>query len=89
MNKKLIKASVAGAAALALAAGGTTFASWSDFGSISDNLGGGIMISQACPNAGSGSTALDFDNLAPGMNSFRTISGGKQRRRLGPIGEPQ
>ena len=38
MNKKLIKASVAGAAAIALAAGGSTFASWSDSGDILNNV---------------------------------------------------
>jgi alternate signal-mediated exported protein len=37
MNSKLIKASLAGAAAIALAAGGGTFAAWSDFGQISGN----------------------------------------------------
>ena len=37
MNSKLIKASLAGVAALALAAGGTTFAAWSDFGTVSGN----------------------------------------------------
>lgn len=37
MNKKLIKASIAGAATLALAAGGSTFAAWSDFDTITGN----------------------------------------------------
>ena len=37
MNSKLIKASVAGAAALALAAGGSTFAAWSDFDVVTGN----------------------------------------------------
>ena len=32
MNKKLVRGSLAGVAAIALAAGGTTFAAWSDFG---------------------------------------------------------
>jgi len=35
MNSKLVKASLAGAAAIALAAGGGTYAGWSDFSSQS------------------------------------------------------
>jgi len=37
MNSKLIKASVAGAAVVAIAAGGGTFAAWSDFGQVNGN----------------------------------------------------
>jgi predicted ribosomally synthesized peptide with SipW-like signal peptide len=37
MNSKLIKGSLAGVAALALAAGGTTFAAWSDWDVINGN----------------------------------------------------
>jgi alternate signal-mediated exported protein len=34
MNSKLMKASLAGVAAIALTTGGTTFAAWSDFGEV-------------------------------------------------------
>ncbi|MGN6129548.1 MAG: SipW-dependent-type signal peptide-containing protein [Nocardioidaceae bacterium] len=37
MNKKLVRGSLAGVAAIALAAGGTTFAAWSDYGQINGN----------------------------------------------------
>jgi len=37
MNSKLVKASLAGAAAIALAAGGGTFAAWSDFANTGTN----------------------------------------------------
>lgn len=43
MNKKLLKASIAGTAALALAAGGSTFAAWSDFGVESTEAGAGYL----------------------------------------------
>ena len=70
MNKKLIKASVAGAAALALAAGGTTFAAFSDFGTINGNeLGAGILkldLQNVNGQTLSGETGLDFGELAPG-----------------------
>ena len=72
MNGKLIKASVAGAAVVALAAGGGTFAAWSDFGNVAGNsVSSGFLKLDL--NAGHGSAPLDFSRLAPGMNSFRTI----------------
>lgn len=72
MNNKLIKASLAGAAAIAITAGGATFAAFSDFGNIHNNsVGAGFLKLDL--NAGQGSAPLAFGNLAPGMNSFRTI----------------
>ena len=41
MNKKIMRGSLAGVAVIALAAGGSTFASWSDSGNISAQPGGG------------------------------------------------
>ena len=77
MNKKLIKASVAGAAAIALAAGGTTFAAFSDFGTINgNNLEAGILKLDLQNTNGetlSGKTGLDFGELAPGMNAEKRI----------------
>lgn len=72
MNSKLVKASLAGAAAIALAAGGSTFAAFSDFGNLNGNsVGAGFLKLDL--NAGHGSAPLDFSKLAPGMNQFRTI----------------
>lgn len=70
MNHKLVKASVAGAAALALAAGGSTFAAWSDFGVESTGAGAGIMKLTVSDRDGSGGTIQPF-NLAPGQNKFQ------------------
>ena len=72
MNKKLIKASVAGAAALALAAGGTTFASWSDFGVQQSAAGAGILklnVSSKIP----GQINVKPFSLAPGQNKYQEM----------------
>lgn len=72
MNSKLMKASVAGAAVVALAAGGGTYSALSDYGNIHNNsVGAGFLKLDL--NAGHGSAPLDFSSLAPGDNSFRTI----------------
>ena len=66
MNSKLIKGSLAGVAALDLAAGGTTMAAWSDFDEIKDNnAGAGILQLNVDPNQ---SSKMIFDSLkmAPG-----------------------
>ena len=74
MNSKLIKGSLAGVAAIALAAGGTTMAAWSDFDEIAGNeAGAGIL--QLNVNANSGSDLI-FDSLemAPGgINGQRNV----------------
>ncbi len=73
MNHKILKASLAGGAFIALVAGGTTFAAFSDFGSINNNtVGAGFLKLDL--NAGTGSVPLDFGNLAPNnIHSQRTI----------------
>ena len=75
MNKKLIKASVAGAAAIALAAGGTTFAAYSDFGDMNGNtVGAGFLKLDLNGQDGSSvATPISWDKLAPGMVNVRTI----------------
>ena len=70
MNSKLIKASVAGAAAIALAAGGTTFAAWSDFGVESTGAGAGMLKLVVSDRDGSGTTIKPF-SLAPGQNKYQ------------------
>lgn len=70
MNKKLMKASIAGAAALALAAGGSTMAAWSDFGVESTGAGAGMLKLIVSDRDGSGPTIQPF-SLAPGQNKYQ------------------
>jgi hypothetical protein len=70
MNSKLIKGSLAGVAAIALAAGGTTFAAWSDFDVESSGAGAGILKLDVSTREGAGSTIKPF-SLAPGQNKFQ------------------
>lgn len=68
MNRNVIKASLAGVAAVALLAGGTTYASWSDF-SIDDGntVGAGTLTLTAVDGQGTGSSTFDDLRLAPGQ----------------------
>ena len=67
MNSKLIKASLAGVAAIAVAAGGTTFAAWSDFATSSDAAGAGYLKINLTDRQGAGGAIQPF-SLAPGQN---------------------
>lgn len=70
MNTKVLKASLAGVAAVALLAGGGTYASWSDFSIDEDNtVGAGTLTITAGEDGGTGPTS-QFDNvrLAPGQD---------------------
>jgi alternate signal-mediated exported protein len=70
MNSKLLKASLAGVAAIAVAAGGSTFASWSDFNDVNNNnVGAGVLKMTLDPNANNPGQDRTFDNLklAPGQ----------------------
>lgn len=70
MNSRLVKAALAGVAALTLAAGGGTFASWSDFGSIADNnVRAGVLALQLSDGDGGVVTPIDFGGLYPGQTS--------------------
>lgn len=74
MKNKLFKAGLAGVAVIALAAGGGTFAAWSDFGNVDDNLvGAGILKLNLTNGDGSAVTPLNFGNLAPGGDSKRAV----------------
>lgn len=65
MNNKLVKGSLAGVAALALAAGGSTFAAWSDLGFVNNNkAGAGHLVL----NVGKSITSSESMLLAPGEN---------------------
>jgi len=65
MNSKLIKASLAGAAVVALAAGGGTFAAWSDFYQGATNtVGADVLALTVNPSA---TRTFDDVKLAPGQ----------------------
>ncbi len=65
MKNKLIKASLAGVAVVAIAAGGSTFSSWSDYDSLTGSHAGAdqLTLKLGEPNS------ANFDNmhLAPGV----------------------
>jgi predicted ribosomally synthesized peptide with SipW-like signal peptide len=66
MNKKILKATLAGTAVVALAAGGGTMASWSDFQNIEGNqTGAGVLTLDVGPNHGS-DFVFDHVKMAPG-----------------------
>lgn len=68
MNRNVIKASLAGVAAVALLAGGTTYASWSDFSIDEGNtVGAGTLTLTAVDGQGTGSSTFDDLRLAPGQ----------------------
>lgn len=72
MNGKLTKAVVAGAAAIALAAGGGTWAAWSDFGVQSSSAGAGILKLNVSARDGA-TKGIEPFSLAPGQNKFQTF----------------
>jgi predicted ribosomally synthesized peptide with SipW-like signal peptide len=64
MNKKILKGALAGTAVVAIAAGGGTWASWSDFAQTGpDQAGAGHLIL----NVGDGLLTQENMTLAPGM----------------------
>jgi predicted ribosomally synthesized peptide with SipW-like signal peptide len=74
MNSKLMKASLAGAAAIALAAGGGTFAAWSDFAEVTDNNVGAGTLTLSLPANGGSDFTFDQVKMAPGgINSERNV----------------
>jgi hypothetical protein len=75
MNSKLVKASVAGFAALALAAGGQTWSAFTDSGDINGNsVGAGFLRLNLNGQDGSSvATPISWGDLAPGMVNVRTV----------------
>lgn len=65
MNSKLFKASLAGVAAIAVTAGGTTFAAWSDFTTDNGNTVGADTLALDVDE--SQSVRFDDVKLAPGV----------------------
>jgi hypothetical protein len=73
MNKKILRGSLAGVAVVALVAGGSTFASFSDFGSITGNSAGAGFLKLDLGTNGTGSAPFDFQKLKPGDYTNRTL----------------
>ena len=74
MNSKLVKGSLAGVACLALAAGGSTFAAFSDFGTIADNsVQAGILKLNLNNQNGSAATPLNFGHFNPGHSFVQNV----------------
>jgi len=74
MNSKLVKGSLAGVAALALAAGGTTMAAWSDFANITGNdAGAGVLKLTVGANNGSDYKFTHVKMAPGGINLQRNV----------------
>ena len=74
MNSKLIKASLAGVAAIAVTTGGTTFAAWSDFGNVDGNTAGaGVLSLNLTSGSGGAAAPLAFGDLGPGESAQRAV----------------
>jgi hypothetical protein len=74
MNSKLIKASLAGVAAIGLAAGGGTFAAWSDFNlSGVNNAGAGTLSLTVNPNQPADIVFNPLKMAPGGINGVRNV----------------
>jgi hypothetical protein len=74
MNKKIAQGALAGVAAIALAAGGSTYAGFSDWNSIADNkVDAGILKLTLSGNKGTAIAPLDFGSFTPGRSWIDTI----------------
>jgi predicted ribosomally synthesized peptide with SipW-like signal peptide len=74
MNKKIVRGSLAGVAVIALAAGGGTFASFSDWNSIGDNsVQSGILKLNLNNQNGSAAAPLDFGHFNPGHSFVQNV----------------
>ncbi|RNL80188.1 hypothetical protein [Nocardioides marmorisolisilvae] len=68
MNSKLVKGALAGVACITLAAGGATYAAWSDFGSVTGNVAGaGHLVL----NVNQGTQTAESMTLAPGQGQSK------------------
>jgi predicted ribosomally synthesized peptide with SipW-like signal peptide len=72
MKNKLVKASLAGVAAVAIAAGGGTFAAWSDYDTIADNSARAEKL-QLVLNQSATETFNADQKLAPGVLQERSV----------------
>lgn len=71
MNSKILKGTMAGVAVIALAAGGGTFASWSDYDVVEDNTAGADYLTIDLGNQNKAS--FDRMKLAPGVSQDTLI----------------
>lgn len=69
MNSKLVKAGLAGTAALAVVVGGSTFAAWSDFDTANAEAGAGYLKINLEGEEGLAKT--EPFRLAPGQNKYQ------------------
>ena len=81
MKNKLVKASLAGVAVVAIAAGGTTFSAWSDYDTLEGSQAGAEELTLVLnePNT------QNFDNmkLAPGVgNDFEFVVASRQGQTI-------
>jgi hypothetical protein len=73
MKRKLIAGCAVAMAAIAIAAGGTTFAAFSDFGDVTGNSAGAGIFKLNLGPGGTGNTPIDFEKLFPGDTTSRVV----------------
>src|SRR4051794_19597336 len=74
MNSKLMKAGIAGAAVVALAAGGGTYAAYSDFGNVTGNTAGAGTLTLNLGANNGGDLQYNHVFMAPGnVGTVRTV----------------
>lgn len=73
MNRKLVLGVLSGLAAIGLAVGGTTYAAFSDFGEIDNNLVAAGFLQLNVDVGGSSDAALGFGQTMPGQSSSRFV----------------
>jgi hypothetical protein len=74
MNKKIAQGALAGVAAIALAAGGSTYAGFSDWNTIADNkVEAGILKLNLNGDNGTAIAPLDFGSFTPGRSWINNV----------------
>jgi len=73
MKRKLVSGIVAGVAALALTAGGVTYAAFSDFSDVDGNTVGAGILKLDLGADGTGSAPLSYTGLKPGSAALQSI----------------
>ena len=88
MNKKIVRGGLAGVAVLALAAGGSTFASWSDYDQINGNETEAGHLKLDLNSTGSINN-VGGNAIAPGQYADHRLHGGQRRPRRCARRRPQ
>lgn len=73
MNRKLVLGVLSGLTAIGLAVGGTTYAAFSDFGQIDNNLVAAGFLQLNVDVGGSADASLGFGQVMPGQSSSRFV----------------